>query len=58
MKVLSQDVESAFSRVFAGFDPQGYTGMTVGTRRVPTASTGWDAGSSPAGHGRGVRASF
>ena len=21
-------------------------------------STGWDAGSSPAGHGRGVRASF
>ena len=28
MKVLSQDVESAFSRVFAGFAPQSHTGMT------------------------------
>ena len=25
MKVLSQDVESAFSRVLAGFDPQSHT---------------------------------
>ena len=28
MKVLSQDVESAFSRVFAGFDPHSHAGMT------------------------------
>ena len=39
MKVLSQDVESAFSRVFAGFAPQSHTGMT---QRDPSRPYGID----------------
>ena len=36
-------------RVIAGFDPQTHT-ISHATRCVPTGLTGWDAGSSPAGH--------
>ena len=36
-------------RVIAGFDPQTHT-ISHTIRCVPTDLTGWDAGSSPAGH--------